>query len=216
MANDNSLLARDWLLIADGEPLAAERLQPLLAQRKIMVLDGAYSYARQLNLPIDILLGDLDTISPTALAQARDSNISIIHTPDQDYTDSEKGIHHLDQLQATSITICCATGQRLQHTLHNLRLLKKYYSSTRPLRMITDKEEIQHIENSTIRIQGNMGDSIAVLGFPNATVTSRGLKYEMQQCELAFEKYASVSNALLAASAEVEVAGGALVIHEKV
>lgn len=216
MPNDNSLLARDWLLIADGEPLAAERLQPLLAQRKVMVLDGAYSYARQLDLPIDILLGDLDTISPTALTQARDSNISIIHTPDQDYTDSEKGIHHLDQLQATSITICCATGQRLQHTLHNLRLLKKYHRPTRPLHVTTEKEEIQYVENSTSHIHGNAGNSIAVLGFPNATVTSRGLKYEMQQCELVFEKYASVSNALLTASAEIKVTGGVLVIHEKI
>jgi len=214
MLNNSALQAKDWLLVADGEPLTKARLAPYLLDHRIMVLDGAYQHACEQKLAIDILLGDFDSIAPTALQQAAASGIQVIHAPNQNYTDVEKGIYHLDRLQAKSIRLCAATGLRLQHTLYNLRGLKKYYRDDCLLQIITPREVIQYAEDTQIIINGKVNENIAILGFPVATVSSEGLQYEMNNCVLEFEKFASISNTLLQTQATLMIQGGALIIRE--
>lgn len=204
----------NWLLIANGAPLSHPRLQTLAADRQVMVLDGAYTHVKQAGLKIDILLGDFDSIQPEALAEARKTDTLVVDAPDQEKTDFEKGLIYLDQLGAKNIYAGSATGKEIQHTLYNLRMLKKFYNPARPILLFTETEMIRYYEDTDIDINGNVNDGIALLGFPDGQVTTQGLKYDMLDYQLDFEKNSSVSNALAQKTAHVHMTGGVLVIHK--
>lgn len=205
---------QDWLLIADGEPLSSKKLKQLVQHKKVMALDGAYEYLRDIGIKIDVLLGDFDSLNAEDLAHARKVIANVIPAPDQNYTDLEKGLHYIDKLNPKSVTICAATGLRLQHTLYNLRILKKYYQPKRPLILISEMEIIRYYQDAAIKITGNINDSIGLLGFPHATVTTMGLKWDVTDYPLDFEKSSSVLNVLTTTEADIKIKGDILVIHE--
>jgi len=211
---DPNKVDQDWLLIANSTPLSKSKLLKLATNRHIMVLDGAYEHITYLNVQIDVLLGDFDSIPPELMEEAHKAVEKVIRAPDQNQTDLEKGIHYLDKLGAKNIVICAATGKRLQHTIYNLRMMKKFYREDRALRIVSEHETILYVQNAQIEITGKMGDSIGVLGFPQAKITSSGLKYEMKNYSLEFELHASVCNELVKEHASIAVDGAALVIQE--
>lgn len=191
-----------------------------------MVLDGAYEFINRCGLKIDIVLGDFDSIDPLLLpksfgasgktieAVAGVNGASFVHTPDQDQTDLQKGLHYLNALSADYIVICNALGQRLDHTLFNLKMLKQFYQPDRPIRLMTETETIYYLENTQATIDGRKRDGFAILGFPSAVVSTSGLKYELNDLVLEFEKQSSVCNELAAEQVEMIINGHALIIHQ--
>lgn len=206
-------LGRDWLLIANGTPLSSTKLNELAIDKQVLVLDGAYREVKQSGLAIDVLLGDFDSIHSADLQVARHS-IQTIDAPDQNKTDLEKGLEFIDQFQPKQIYICAATGRRIQHSLYNLRILKKYHHPDRPLILLTESEVIQYYQNTNLYLNGQINDCVALLGFPHAIISTSGLKYDVKDFPLSFEKSNSVCNALSAKKAKIEVKGEALIIHE--
>jgi thiamine pyrophosphokinase len=204
----------NWLLIANSILPSESLLLTLAKDKRIMVLDGAYAAAARMKLTFDVLLGDFDSISADELTQAKKTPITVMHTPNQNQTDLEKGIAYLDRLNARSITICAATEGRLQHTLFNLHLLKRCYRPDRALILYTPNEIIRYVQNTEILINGNINDSIGIFGFPQAFITTTGLRYEVCHYLLDFAYTSSISNALARKQAYVKVTGDALVIHE--
>ena len=203
-----------WLLIANSIPLSNTKLLTLAKNKRVLVLDGAYTHAKHTTLTIDVLSGDFDSISSEDLTHAKATKTTVIHTPNQNQTDLEKGIAYLDSLNAQSITICAATDGRLQHTLFNLRLLKRCHRNNRPLILYTETEMIRYAEDTEISIQGCIGDSFGILGFPHAVITTQGLQYEVENYLLDFANSSSVSNTLVCEQAFIKIKGHALVIHE--
>lgn len=206
---------RDWLLVANGAQISNKKLHELAQDKHIMVLDGAYAYAKQAGLNIEILLGDFDSITAEDLTQAKKTAIKVIHAPDQNKTDLEKGLEYIDATNPKNIYICAATGLRLQHSLYNLRILKKYYKPQRPLILFSDTEVVRYYQDTEIIISGKVNDSIGILGFSHGVITTSGLKYDVTDYALQFEKGNSVLNALDHPQATVKIHGSALVIHER-
>lgn len=202
----------DWLIIADGEPLSPRKLRELANGKKTLVLDGAIYHVDEAKVPVNVLLGDFDAVNPTSLLHRQ--TMEIVEAPDQNKTDLEKGIEYLDQLSTQGIAIAAATGKRLQHTLYNLRILKKYYRMDRPLSMYSENEYICYYQDEEITVEGKIGDPIAILGFPTGLINTSGLKYDVQEYRMEFEKNNSISNSLLANKAKIKVQGSVLVIHE--
>ncbi len=211
----NAINSAHWLLIANSTLLSNAKLLALAAHKRVMVLDGAFAAVQRAGLSIDVLLGDFDSISHADLAHANVmQEVTVIHAPDQNQTDLQKGIGYLDGLAAQSITICAATDRRLQHTLFNLLMLKRCYRADRPLVLYTETETIRYVHDAELHVAGELNDSIGILGFPRASITTTGLQYEVADYLLDFERSSSVSNALASEQALIKVAGDALVIVE--
>ena len=70
----------------------------------------------------------------------------------------------------------------------------------------------KYLTNQSIELLGNIGDDVAVMAFTEASVTSIGLKYEMNNYELKFAYKESSSNSLDRAKARIGVKGDAIVI----
>jgi len=229
--NNLNFLNQDWLIIADGEALSKNKLEKLSFNRKILVLDGAYKIIKKFNLNFDFLLGDLDSVDLKDLEDLKIKNPEkIIHTPDQNKTDLDKGLEFIFNFQPKNISIASAVGLRLQHSLYNLRALKRYFKPLEnfqefkkldqsdfkacPLSIFSEKEQINYYENTEVMIAGSPGQSIGILGFPKGMASSEGLKYELENYVLDFEKSNSTSNSFERDCVKLKITGEVLVILE--
>jgi len=197
---------KDWLIIAHGEPVEKKQLLTLAENKSIMVLDGAFTSALLEDIQPDIVLGDFDSI------HAKTDSILFIHTPNPDATDLEKGLHHLMQYEVDSISITNATGWRLDHTLYNLRLLKRFHTAFKSMVLWTLLEKIFYIENQTLTLHAEKPEPFALLSFPEAVVSSTGLQHNMKDLTLKMGQQESVSNTIVSETAQIEVKGGALLL----
>ncbi|MFN4084502.1 MAG: thiamine diphosphokinase [Spirosomataceae bacterium] len=116
------------LLIANGASCRWELVQELLEWSPfIVVLDGAMPRVMELGIKVDVLLGDFDR-DELNIEQIQESQypIEVIHTPNQDKTDLEKGIEFLIERGFPAVNIVWATGRRADHTLANLTNIVRY------------------------------------------------------------------------------------------
>ena len=203
------------LIIANGERLSQSQVTSLAHDKFVVACDGAYEHWHDQGLAVDVLIGDMDSISPELLIVAKRHGVPCVTIADQSTTDLEKAITHCDALGMQSIDIVCALGQRHDHTLHNTQLLSRYHQADRPLRLLTHTEIMCVVDNACAVLVGKQGDGIAILGAPNCTVTTQGLQYDMKQVALSYGVFNSTSNALIGQKASIDVMGMALVIHER-
>lgn len=131
------------LLIANGEACSSDLLDNLLEWSPyVVVLDGAMPGVLQRGIKVDVLLGDFDR-NELDLEEVKKQQypIEIIHTPDQEKTDLEKGIEFLIQKGFPAVNIVWATGRRMDHTLANVFNLVKYKNDIK-LVMLDDYSKI--------------------------------------------------------------------------
>lgn len=115
------------LIIANGEECNITLLHQLLEwQPTVMVLDGALDRVLELGVKIDIVLGDFDREHTPQNKLQMQQPVEIIHTPDQNKTDLEKGIEFFISKGYPAINIVWATGLRADHTIANITNLVKY------------------------------------------------------------------------------------------
>jgi thiamine pyrophosphokinase len=202
----------DYIIVANGPDLNVALLRQEIPYKKLIATDGAADRLHEIDIKPDIILGDFDSIHDLADYAAMD-DIQIVHKKNQNYTDLEKAIRYCDKHDGKSIIIYGATGGRLDHNFYNARLLKKYWRANRPIIIRTTSQSLQYIENSTITLKGKAEDYCGVFAFPdNATITSDGLVWEMDNYELKFAERESVCNQLTSNQATIHVKGAALIV----
>lgn len=118
------------LIIANGEACSTELLGQLLEWSPlVVVLDGAITRVNELGIKVDVLLGDFDS-HEHALEIVKDQMpIEVVHTPDQNKTDLQKGIEYLIEKGYAAVNIIWATGRRADHNLSNITDIVRYRSS---------------------------------------------------------------------------------------
>lgn len=115
------------LIIANGEACNEELLGQLLEwQPLVVVLDAAIKRVIDLNIKVDVLLGDFDRgFNPTEIVQTQ-FPIEIIHAPDQNKTDLEKAFDYLIERGIPAVNVVWATGKRADHTITNITNMVSY------------------------------------------------------------------------------------------
>jgi thiamine pyrophosphokinase len=115
------------LLIANGESCHPDLLGQLLEWSPyVVVLDSAIHRVMALGLKADVLLGDFDRAIDIEAIQQAQYPIEVVHTPDQEKTDLDKGIEFLIERGFPAVNIVWATGRRMDHTITNLTNIARY------------------------------------------------------------------------------------------
>jgi len=115
------------LIIANGESCSNELLGQLLEWSPfVVVLDGAINRVLELGIKIDVLLGDFDSKNHSVEQIQAKQKIEIVHTPDQNKTDLQKGIEFLIARNFDAVNIIWATGRRADHNLSNITDMVRY------------------------------------------------------------------------------------------
>jgi thiamine pyrophosphokinase len=189
------------LIIANGEACDSEILGELLEWSPfVVVLDGAIQRVLDLGIKVDVLLGDFDGDIPlnetsgrpnegTKAAsyfeniQTQQSDIQIIHTPDQNKTDLEKAIDFLIEKGHKAVNIVWATGRRADHSITNMTNLVRYKNQIKVV-MIDSYSKIFPIVGSFEKWY-TKGTPISLIPVGNASsIITSGLKYNLNNEEL--------------------------------
>ena len=186
------------LLIANGEACRMELLEELLEWSPyILVLDGAIDRVLSLDIKVDALLGDFDG-HQASLDQISEQQfpIEIIHTPDQNYTDLEKGLNFLIERGFPAVNILWATGRRMDHTLANVFNLIKYQTKIK-ICMMDDYSKIYPLLPVPSNFQKwyKKGSVISLLPLlKTENFYSKNLKYPLEGLSLAIGEMLGNSN----------------------
>jgi thiamine pyrophosphokinase len=115
------------LIIANGESCSFELMGELLEWSPlVVVLDSAIHRVLELNIKVDVLLGDFDRDFDAEKIREQQYPIEIIHTPDQDKTDLEKAFDYLIGRGFPAVNVVWATGKRADHTITNITSIVRF------------------------------------------------------------------------------------------
>ena len=115
------------LIIANGEACSFELMGELLEWSPlVVVLDSAIHRVLDLNIKVDVLLGDFDRDFDAESIRKEQYPIEIVYTPDQDKTDLEKAFEYLIKRGFPAVNVVWATGRRADHTITNITNIVRF------------------------------------------------------------------------------------------
>lgn len=182
------------LIIANGESCSNELLGQLLEWSPfVVVLDGAINRVLELGIKIDVLLGDFDSKNHAVEQIQAQQKIEIVHTPDQNKTDLQKGIEFLIARNFDAVNIIWATGRRADHNLSNITDIVRYKQQIN----IVLHDDYSKIFQLPKRYQKWYVKDTVLSLMPVGTVsgvTTQGLSYNLQNDVLTLGYRTSSSN----------------------
>ena len=198
------------IVVAGGDAPSTGRAIP--AHASVVAADGGLDHVYALGLRVDLLIGDLDSVSASALARARSEGVAIDHhAAAKDETDLELALDYVSARGVTRALVLGAGGGRLDHALGNLLLLaSERYAS------IELDAWIGEATVSVVRVHRRFslraGDvvSLFAVGAPAFGVTTHGLEYPLRHEMLSPGSSRGISNVVLDGPIMVEVADGVL------
>jgi thiamine pyrophosphokinase len=198
------------IVVAGGDAPPSGRAIP--ASTTVIAADGGLDHVYALGLPVDLLVGDLDSVSAAALARARADGVAIDHhAAAKDETDLELALDHVCARGITRALVLGAGGGRIDHALGNLLLL----ASERYGELELDAwigESTVSVVRLRRRFSLRKGDvvSLFAVGGPAFGVTTHGLEYPLRHEMLAPGSSRGISNVVVDGPIMVEVADGVL------
>ena len=115
------------LIIANGASCSTELMGQLLEWSPlVIVLDSAIERVLELDIKIDVLLGDFDRDFNPNVYLEKQYPLKIVHTPDQNKTDLQKAFDYLIDKGHKAVNVIWATGKRADHTITNITTIVSY------------------------------------------------------------------------------------------
>ncbi|MFI5253552.1 MAG: thiamine diphosphokinase [Bacteroidota bacterium] len=199
------------LIIANGT-LPGKNLLRAIARSSdcIVCADGGSNHARRLGIKPDIILGDLDSITPATRRYFR--NVEIMHIPDQYSTDLEKAISYCLMRKITSADIVGATGTRIDHSTGGLGCFKKFRNKIL-LRFIDTVGIVTDIGRKTI-LKTKRDEKISLIPLERCEgITTTNLQYPLKNEILELGYREGISNCATASSITITVKKGTLLLY---
>ena len=223
------------VFVIAGSPIAQPPcgLAPGPADRVIAADYGAH-HARAWGWPIDLLIGDLDSLAPAELQAVRAAGVPTVTAPAaKDETDLELAVARALSDGATELVICGALGGRADHMLANVLLLARreligvetvIADGAQTLRLLRGDPATQSVatqpdEAACLALAGAPGDLLTLLPLAGDAegVSTAGLLYPLADETLFFAQARGVSNVFEAATARIWLRRGLLLgVHTRI
>ena len=172
------------LIIANGASCSFELLGQLLEWSPIViVLDNAIDRVLQLDIKVDVLLGDFDDDFDPEIYKEKQFPLEIVHTPNQDKTDLEKAFEYLIERKIPAVNVVWATGKRADHTITNITNIVSYRNKLKIV-ILDDHSKIFLLPNKFEKwYTANTPISLIPIGKVSG-ITSENLFYPLKNEEL--------------------------------
>lgn len=180
----------------------------------VVAADGGLDRAVALGLDVDVVIGDLDSVSPAALAAAESTGARVVRHPvAKDATDLELALDEAVSLGAQRVLVVASADGRLDHLLSALLLLASdRYADVEIDALVGDT--LVHVVRGSRSLAGDPGDLVTLLPLGGAAdgVSTDGLAYPLRGETLAPGSSRGVSNVLSASEATVSVEHGVVLV----
>lgn len=186
---------------------------------QVICVDGGLKHAYELNLKVDYIVGDFDTIDDSIIRHYKEETSVPIreYNPVKDSTDTDIALTLALSVQPEAIYIVGGIGSRLDHTLGNIHILKKALSSDINTYLINEHNRISMLNQSVVLEKRKLfGDYISFLPFTEKieNLTLRGFKYPLENCTMVNGESLGISNEIIDETAYVEFQKGILLMIE--
>jgi thiamine pyrophosphokinase len=211
------------VFVVAGSPVAQQPhgVAPGPADRVIAADFGAH-HARAWGWPIDLLIGDLDSLPAAEIQAVCAAGVLTVTAPAaKDETDLELAVAHALSDGATELVICGALGGRADHLLANVLLLARpeligvetiIADGVQTLRLLRGG-------GACLALAGAPGDLLTLLPLAGDTegVSTAGLLYPLADETLFFARARGVSNVFETATAHIWLRRGLLLsVHTRI
>lgn len=165
----------------------------------VIAADGAANTLHNLGVVPELIIGDLDSVMPS-IAKMHNT----LHVRDQNSSDFQKSLTYLKEKKLLPAIIVGMNGGFLDHVLHNINIFIEtdcvLYSP--PIVGYVLKEKSRH------QFVLPKDSKISLMGIPSATLSSRGLKWELEQSHLTFPGDSSCFNRTKEPQIELNIHAG--------
>ena len=211
-SNHTTPLQKNILIFANGSIPGVEFLKTYLESADMIVCaDGGANKIIDMGIKPDVIVGDLDSVSKTTLDAFEE--VTIVRRPEQDATDLQKTLEYIESKGAadTSIFVFGATGERVDHLLGNISLLRQFYGSLE-VEFIDDTCSIRYFEKD-ITLTGAHGQIVSLFALhgPACGVSTKGLKFNLDDESLE-QGSRGISNEIAGPTVNITVREGGLIV----
>lgn len=203
---------RTVVVLAGGDPthphLALDR--PAL----VVAADSGAERAPALGLAVDVLVGDLDSLAPDAVAALEAGGTRVVrHHPDKDATDLELALATALAGDPDRLVVVGGDGGRLDHALAAVGALAAVARPGRRVEAWMGPALVQVTVDEVV-VDGRPGElvSLVPLGGPVEGVTTDGLRWPLDDATFPLGTTWGVSNEVASVPATVRVAAGVLAV----
>lgn len=214
------------ILIITGGSLSIDFAREYVNNQKydtIIAVDSGLAYAENLNLNLQYLVGDFDSVPKEVLdkyyrmAEVNGSPIIKKFNPEKDLTDTQIAIELAISLEANELTILGATGTRIDHLLANIQLLSLTRKKNIDAFIIDEHNKLYLLDHSTtIKKENLFGPFISLLPYTEVVkeVTLKGFKYPLFKRDIHIGASLGISNEVTAEQADIIFQSGMLIVTE--
>lgn len=203
------------VVVSGGEPPHPAVAARLPADPHLVVAaDSGLDHALALGLHVDVVVGDLDSVSAEGLARAEAARTRVERHPQaKDHTDLELALERAVELGATEVVAVVGVAGRFDHTLAGALLLAADRWSAVGITAWMGTARVAPVRPARpLAVEGRAGQLLTLLavGGPATGVTTTGLRWRLEDATLRPGSTRGVSNELAGGPATVAVAGGVL------
>ncbi len=210
-------IVRHAVVVTGGDrpdPRVLDHLEP---HHDVVCADSGFDHALALGLDVDVLAGDLDSVSLDGRARAESSRIEIHRAHvDKDVTDTEIALGLASERGATSITLVTGGGGRLDHLLGVVAALASdALAHLDDLQAWIGRDHLRVVRpGRTVSIDVEVGRIVSLLPIVGAAIDVRtsGLRWNLDGETLAGDRARGVSNLVAHTSPTVELGSGVLAV----
>ena len=180
----------------------------------VICADGGACHLGNFGIIPDILIGDLDSIQAQDYEALKCTGVKIIKfPPEKDMTDSELAVELAVDRGCKSLIILGALGTRFDHSISNVYLLKKLLDVGIKGKIIDEHNEIVLI-NDSISLEREEGVRLSLVPLTEKVtgVTTKGLRYPLENATMEISSTLGVSNEFKEDTATVSITGGLLLV----
>jgi thiamine pyrophosphokinase len=189
----------------------------------VIAADSGLELAAELGLAADLVVGDLDSVDPAALAVVEAAGVTVErHPTDKDATDLELALAAAAARQPDEIVVVGGAGGRLDHLLGALLLLAADSLAAIRITALIGRARVHVVRGTNdavpdearrdLEIEGRAGELLTLLavGGPATGVTISGVRYPLSGATLSPGSTLGVSNVLTADRALLGLERGVL------
>jgi thiamine pyrophosphokinase len=207
-----------FIILANGELNNPDLLTKRLASRTgatVIAADGGYLHAENLGLEVNMLIGDLDSVSPEDRSAFETQGVTMMSFPEaKDETDLELALTYAFRSGAEDIVLIGTLGGRLDMSIANLLLLTHPQIAPIRVEVWSDHQTAWVIRPPGGELVGEDGDTVSLIPIAGDVfgVSTKNLVYALSDAKLVSGEARGVSNVMTAKAAYVEVERGTLLV----
>ena len=205
------------LVVAGGEIRDVAFLRSKLSELKpaeIICADSGAGYLHAIGLVPNVIIGDMDSLSPGMLDYFKERGSSIIRFPEgKNETDTQLALEYAFGTAPDEICVFGAFGTRIDHTLANVSLLALGSKKGVQIKLIDEWCET-FVVNRECTLEGEPGQTVSLLPLSDKVtgITIEGFEYPLNNGVMEIGKPYGVSNRLIAARGVISVKSGHLLV----